>query len=177
MTKEENKEERENKESDAQKRARVLRDAYERLSAAGTPEADYELKELVDEAEKSAGVKFIETKTEPPRPKDYTWQGEPVPPFRQGDVTRFKEHPVHKTLAQIKEEKAYKDEHRGEISQQKYEEAVGKDYRGRVKSEAEEEDMEKEKKKNIAEQAKEGKAMEQQPEEVQKKAHPNIIRK
>jgi hypothetical protein len=130
----------EKKENENQKVARVLRDAYERLSAAGFPEMDRELKDLVDDAEKAAGVKFRETKTEPPVAQDLTWQGEPVPPLRQWDVTRYKDHPIHKTLQQIKEEKEYKDAHRGEISQQKYEEAIGKDYRGRVKSEAEEEE-------------------------------------
>lgn len=141
----------EKKETEDQQVARVLRDAYERLSAAGFPELDRELKDLVDEAEKAAGIKYKETKTEPPVAQDLTWQGEPVPPFRQGDVTRYKDHPVHKTLAQIKEEKEYKDAHRGEISQQKYDEAVGKDYRGKVKSEAEQEEKkgEQEKKKEL----------------------------
>jgi hypothetical protein len=139
------KEEPKKEESKDQKLARVLRDAYERLSAAGFPEMDRELKDLVDEHEKAAGIEFKETKTEPPRrdlPED------------------------QKTAAQVKEDNAYKQEHRGEISQQKYDEAVGRDHRGQTKQEAAASDKSKD--EQLSHQIKEKKAVEQQPEEVQK---------
>jgi hypothetical protein len=142
------KEEVKKEESKDQKIARVLRDAYERLSAAGFPELDRDIKDLVDEYEKAAGIEFKETKTEPPR--------RPLPEDQ-------------KTAAQVKEDNAYKQEHRGEISQQKYDEAVGRDHRGQSKEEAAASDKSKD--EQIAKQAKEGKAMEQQPEEVRKAVH------
>jgi len=134
----------EHKESNQQKVARVLREAYERLSATGTPELDRELKDLVDEHEKSAGIKFVETRNEPP-----------IKPERQGEVGQAaprEAEPFTKTAAQVRAENEYKQLHRGEISQQKHEEAMGRDFRGQTKEEAEKSEAEKQ--KNISEQAK-----------------------
>ena len=76
----------------------------------------------MDEYEKAAGIEFKETKTEPPRrelPED------------------------QKTATQIRQENEYKQEHRGEISQQKHEEAMGRDHRGMSKEEAKKADKSK----------------------------------
>ena len=133
-------------ESNEQKIARVLRSAYERLAATGTPELDRELKDLVDQHEKAAGIKFVETRNEPP-----------IKSERQGEVGQAaprEAEPFTKTADQVRAEQQWKQEHRGEISQQKHEEAMGRDFRGQVKEEAEKSDAEKEKEKNISEQSK-----------------------
>jgi hypothetical protein len=135
----------EHKESKEQKVARVLRSAYERLAATGTPELDRELKDLVDEHEKSAGIEFVETRNEPP-----------IKPERTGDVGQAaprEAEPFTKTPEQIRAEQKYKQEHRGEISQRKHEEAMGRDFRGQVKEEAEKSDAEQEKQKHASEQS------------------------